>query len=133
LDTSRLQSANFWCDAKITMTPITEQDVREARSSRLPNSQEGEDVRIVVLPHMPLDKMAFSVTSREEVLIARQMEEALKTVPGVAVKTSDIVEREFAKAITETQNASISLPKGQSLVISLLARRLIVDFVIFGY
>lgn len=126
VDTARMQSINFWIDHQIKLAePITAAEIASARKDRQP----GTELRVAILPHMPLNKMKFEATA-DEVLVARQLTESLRRVDGFDVKQAAVIEREFQqirKQIPETPN-----DVGDSQLISKLAKNLNVDYVIWG-
>jgi len=132
LDTGKLHSADFWCEATVTLDPITQSDIVNVRQQQGKDGAVGDVVRVAVLPHSPLGEMLFTPSSRDEILVARQIAEALKKVPGFFVETAIAAEQEYKRAVKNANVETLQSVQGQSSLIHEIAKGLNVEYVIWG-
>jgi hypothetical protein len=105
---------------------ITDDELRELRAaaerakSQLADSRR---VRLAVLPHLPINEMSFD-PRKKEVIVATDLREKLRRIPGVEVKSPTVVSRQLP----------VLLRRGiqQDQLLQALATVLNVDYVLWG-
>ena len=105
---------------------ITQEDLVQLRDIAVRSKSvlaEDRRVRLAVLPHLPLHEMSFD-PRKKEVIVATDLREKLRRIPGVEVKSPTVISRQLP----------VLLRRGiqDDQLIQALATVLRVDYVLWG-